>query len=284
MVSSPSNVDFNGLNLRYCGDKPRDKKAKVSIVICTYGRPESLNETLRSLSKQTYSDFEVILVTEKGNLSHLRDKGLRSAVGDIVSLIDDDVYCPPTWLQGVVEGFGEGVVGVSGPTTITEEFRNNRDLFKFKWAKRLYDLWFLGGKANFPGKFSKCGAPTTHSNDRGCKYEGEVDFLEACNMSVKRKEALDVGGFDPIYIGTGEWCECDLSLKLGKVGRLWFSPNAGLYHRPSKQGIYKARLSTSHRWYNFMVFQRRWVKPHFITYIYRGFIWTYLKMKDLRMI
>ena len=250
------------------------------------GREDCLNDTLESLSKQTYKDFEVLLITDKGDLSRLRDSGLRSAIGTIVCFIDDDVYCSETWLSNVVRVFKEKkeVVGVSGPTTITDAFRNNRDLFRFKRWKALYDLWFLGRKAAIPGMLGNCGAPSTASNDSGCSFEGEVDYLEACNMSVKRKEAIDVGGYDYKYYRTSEWCEVDLSLKLGQRGKLWFAPNCKLAHRPSKAGVYKERLATKHRWDNFIYFQRKWVKPGFKTYTYRGFIWLYLKLKSHRMI
>lgn len=284
MVIASDSVYLNDINLRFASHNPGSQKYKVSIVICTYNRQESLNETLWSLSKQTFKDFETILITELGNLSELRDKGLRSSVGDIVCFIDDDVYCPPTWLQSVVEGFREGIVGVSGPTIISEEFRNNRDLFKYKWAKRLYDIWFIGESAGIPGKLSKCGAPSTNSNDEGCSYKGEVDFLEACNMSVKRKEALDVGGFDYGYYKTSEWCEVDLSKKLKSRGTLFFYPEAMLYHKPSKAGVYKERLSTKHRWENFCLFQRKWIKPSLQRHLYWVFIWTFFKLKELRMI
>ncbi len=284
MVFTSLDLRSHGIYLRTADVTP-PYPFRLSIVICTYGRPESLNETLSSLTKQHFKDFEVILVTEKGDLSKLRDKGLRSATGDIVSFIDDDVYCPPTWARSVIEGFREGVVGVSGPTNIHKEFRNNRDVFKFRRIKHLYDLWFLGEKAKAPGMLSVCGAPSTRSNDSGQEYEGKVDFLEACNMSVKKKEAIDVGGFDHNYIRTAEWCEVDLALKLRAKGNLYYSRSAGLEHRPSVQGVYKHRLSTKHRWENFLYFQRKWegrVLDRCIkTYSYRMFVWTYFKIKEL---
>ena len=103
-------------------------------------------------------------------------------------------------------------------------------------------------------------------------------------MSVKRDDALDVGGFDDALVSTSEWCEVDLALKLRSRGKLIYSSKAALEHRPSKAGIYKARLSTDHRWLNFLHFQKKWIKPSLKTYLYRGFIWTYLRMKNLRMI
>jgi len=285
LVYSPTGMPFNIGNIYDIDDKSRRKKT-VSIVICTYGRPESLSATLTSLSFQTFTDFEILLITEKGNLAELRHKGLEHSVGNIVSLIDDDVYCEPNWLESVTQAFkkDERIVGVTGPTTITGEYRNNRDLFRYKLFKRFYDFLFLGKLRNIPSRLSGCGAPSTTSNDYEVMYEGDCDFLEACNMSVKRKEALDVGGFEKSYYRTSEWCEVDLALKLARRGRLYFSKSAKLFHRPSRAGIYKERNSTAHRFHNFMFFQRRWVKSSFQTSLYRSFIWCYMKMKDMRMI
>lgn len=285
LVYSPSSMLFNFGDIYDIDDTSRRKK-NVSIVICTYGRPESLNATLTSLSFQTYREFEILFITEKGNLAELRHKGLIYAKGDIVSFIDDDVYCEPTWLRSVIEAFGKDskVVGVTGPTTITDEYINNRDIFKYKVFKRIYDFLFLGKLKDFPSRLSPCGTPSTASNDHDVSYTGPCDFLEACNMSVKRKEALSVGGFDKIYDRTSEWCEVDLGLKLRQRGNLVFSKDAKLCHRPSKSGVYKHRLDTRHRWENFMRFQRRWIQGGFTTLAYRGFIWTYLKMKNYQMI
>lgn len=261
-------------------------KTAVSIVICTLDRWESLNETLTSLAKQTCKDFEVILITEKGDLSVMRDRGLKAAIGDIVTFIDDDVYCEPTWLQGIVENFkNKGVVGVTGPTIITREFFKNRDSIRFKKLYKLQE-WIFGVPPH-PGRLSNCGTPSMGSNferPKGRVYEGPVDYLECCNMSVRKKEALDVGGFDHHYYRTSEWCEVDLSLSLKAKGVLWFSPQCKLYHRPSKQGVYAARLRTRHRWDNFMYFQRKWTGKHiksgFRTELYRRFVWLYFALKQ----
>jgi GT2 family glycosyltransferase len=218
-------------------------------------------------------------------LSKCRQALLENATSDIVSFIDDDVYCEPTWAENVFKSFKDkGVVGVSGPTVITDEYRNNRDLFKFKFLKGLYDTIFLGNLKYLPGRISPCGAVSTASNDPDCDYDGPVAYLEACNMSVRKKEAINAGGFDSGYTRTSEWCEVDLALKLSKVGTLIYKNACRLYHRPSKAGVYKERIRTKHRWTNFRRYYSRWIKPTLIGYIYQGFIWTYLKIKDLRMI
>ena len=285
VVFTPCSMHPNSYNLFPIDDKYRPDTV-VSIVICTYGRPESLNETLESLTTQTYRDFEVIIISEKGNLSELRDKGLRSSKGDIVSFIDDDVYCPPAWIESVVKSFREGIVGVTGPTTIEARYKQNRDCFKFARLRKAQE-WLFKVPTD-PGKLSTCGAPSMASNDEGCRYEGEVDYLECCNMSVKRKEALSAGGFDPAYYRTSEWCEVDLALSLRAYGKLWFSPRCQLYHRPSQQGIYKARIQTKHRWENLLYFHNKWrgkyIKHGIREYAYLSFIWVYFTLKTNRMI
>ena len=283
LVLTPCGLFDDSYNVQPLSDTPRAIPF-VSIVICTYGRPESLNETLISLTKQTFKDFEILLITEKGNLSELRQRGLRCSGGDIVSFIDDDVYCPPTWLEGVVAGFREGVVGVSGPTVVPHSHLSNRDIFRWRRLKNLYDFLFLDGNQEVPGYLSSCGAPSTASNYPNGRITCTPHYLEACNMSVKKDDAIAVGGFEGCFISTSEWCEVDLALKLRSKGKLVYSKDAYLNHKPSKAGIYKSRLSTTHRWKNFMYFQKKWIKPSLKTYIYRGFIWTYLKMKNLQMI
>lgn len=281
VLTSPS-MSSDSFYIRMSHFTPHFKKIRVSIVICTLDRPESLNETLTSLTFQTFKEFEVILVTERGDLSVCRQKGLYYALGDIVCFIDDDVYCPPTWLQSITQSFREGVVGVSGPTTITKTYEANRDCFKYKRLRKIQEWVF--NVPSLPGRLSPCGAPSMASNNEDCYYEGEVEYLECCNMSVRRKEAIDAGGFKALYYRTSEWCEVDLALRLNQKGLLYFTPSARLYHRPSKAGVYRARLNTRHRWDNFVSFQKLWIRPSLRRHLYWAFVWTYLKMKDLRMI
>ena len=285
VVHAPGGLHTDGFVLRDSDTPPRHKKT-VSVVICSLGRLDSLKTTLWSLVEQTYKDFEVILITDKGNLSELRQRGLQSSQAAYVSFIDDDVRCEPTWLQAIVETFEKDwkVVGVTGPTVITEEYRQNRDSFKFKAFKHLYEILFLDGLGKRPSYLSKCGANSWASNDCETSYEGEAGYLEACNFTIKREVPLDNFGFSKRYESTGEWHEVDFALRLKKKGKLWYSQKAKVYHRPSQKGVYKARLATAHRWRNFMRFQKRWVKPSIRTFLYRGFVWLYFRMKEVRMI
>ena len=284
LVFTPCSLCDNGYHLCNANIPCRPEKP-VSVVICTYGRPDSLNDTLKSLLAQTYKHFEVILITEKGNLASLRDKGLRMAKGAITAFIDDDVYCEPTWAESVLECFRtREIVGVTGPTEITDEYKKNRDIFKYKTFKKFYDRMFLDNQSERPSYLSQTGTPSTASNNPGITYNGEAGYLEACNFAVRRQEAIRVGGFSKVYTGTSEWSEVDLALRLKARGTLWFCQKAKLYHRPSQAGVYVDRLKTRHRWRNFIVFQRQWVKPSIKQKLYWAWIWIYLTLKNIGLI
>ena len=103
---------------------------KLSVVICSWGRPKSLRRVLESLKKQSFQSFEVIVVSEEG-LAEARDLGWRRAKGEITSFIDDDVILDIDWAKNLIEIFESDpkIGGVSGPTIVPEELLNNRLVF-----------------------------------------------------------------------------------------------------------------------------------------------------------
>lgn len=197
--------------------------------------------------------------------------------------IDDDTVHAHYWLESVVYNFSRHprIAGVSGPSIIHPEFRINRDIFRFRFIKNLYDFIFLEGRSYLPGHITRAGAWTTGACDDECNYEGEVDFLEACNMAFRRDVFFEVGGFDESFKGIGDWSEPDLSFRIRRAGyKLQFSRNAKLYHRPSKSGAYKKRLGKCSRMENYLLFSRRWIKPCFQHYLYKQFLRSYYFIKE----
>jgi len=258
------------------------KHPKVSIVIPSLGRGESLNACLKSIHSQTYKNYENIIVTEEGPLAEIRNKGAKQATGEIVTFIDDDVVCEPRWLESIVESFRRyEVAGVSGPAVVPHEFRRNRDIFRFPTLKKIYDAVLLEGRQDFPGHITKSGTWTTGACDEGCSYEGEVDFLEACNMSWERSRFLAVGGFDEEFKGVGDWSEPDLAFRIRSLGtKLWFSKDAKVIHKPSKSGAFKKRTTDSrNRLENYLLFAKRHVKPHWRHELYKLFLRAYYAIK-----
>ncbi len=103
--------------------------ARFSLVLATVGRTSELERFLHHLSRQSYRDFELILVDQNHDnrldmltapyreqfaihhckstigLSRARNVGLASASGDIIAFPDDDCWYPDDLLEQVADLF-----------------------------------------------------------------------------------------------------------------------------------------------------------------------------------
>ena len=257
----------------------------ASVLIPSYGRQESLEACLRSLNEQTVKPFEIIIEGKKGPLSEIRNQIASRSSGDILCFIDDDVECNANWLASILHTFrGDGrIAGVSGPSVIRQAYRQNRDFFRFRTLRKIHDFMFLGRQRNMPGHITKAGAWTPGATEETCTYEGEVQFLEACNMSFRKEAFEEVGGFDENYLGIGDWSEPDLAFRVRRAGhKLWFARDALVYHNPSRGGAFRKRAGDSHnRPANYERFSRAWVKPCFRHSLYKLFLKSYYAIKAL---
>ena len=283
---------------------------KLSIVIATFNRATALANCLDSLTKQTFSNFEVIvidggstdntphiinqfrsklnlkLITDpRPQLAQIRDRGWRVAAGQYVAWIDDDVVVCPNWAHAIVTVLDNNpkIGGVTGPTIIPSQLLAHRDVFIFYHARGLLTkilayVWenlFLEGDKYAVGKILKSGAWTPGSNfASSLKITGlqPVDYLEACNMTLRKNLVHRVGGFDLGYVGIGEWSELDLSIRIKKLGyQLVFHAKACLYHHISQQGVYPRRTQARHRMVNFLKFYFRHIFHPQPTYFLKFF-------------
>lgn len=199
--------------------------------------------------------------------------------------IDDDVTCSSNWLATIVNVLDSNpaVSGVSGPAVIPEEAKFNRDIFKHKLFKKFYDSFFCDGREYLPGHITKSGAWTTGASLETYDYEGEVDFLEACNMAFRRDVFNQVGGFDEIYKGCGDWSEPDICYRIKELGyKLYFHPKAKIYHNLAPLADYKVgKKQFGTRMENYEVLSQRWIKPHWKHSLYKLFMKGYYKWKSL---
>jgi len=239
------------------------------------GRKESLDKCVASIRANTYKEFEILLVTEEGSLANCRNLGARKASGDYLAFIDDDVIVHPKWLRFIVQNFKSvpKIGGVTGPSIIRPEYRNNRDILKYE---KLYKALFLRGVEQ-PGQISNAGAISL----LGCSdigYGGTVDYLEACNMTFRRSVFEEAGGFDEGYSGVGDWSETDLCFKIRALGyKLWFDPNVRLFHNPSPNRLNLWKKGEAVRRYsNYCKFSHRWIKPSLEHSIYKKIVKGYL--------
>ncbi len=110
---------------------------RVSVVVNTIDRAESLRRTLLSLVRLDYPELEIVVVVgpskdhtdsvvaefaktikvarcDAANLSVSRNIGIRYAAGEIVAFIDDDSVPDPWWLDGIVPAFDDPEVAAAG--------------------------------------------------------------------------------------------------------------------------------------------------------------------------
>ena len=175
---------------------------RVSVVINTCNRAESLRRTLLSLEHQTYPDFEVIVVAgpstddtalvldefadrirvydcPERRLSVSRNIGILHSAGEIVAFIDDDSLATPYWVEELVNAYDAPDVGAAGglvydPSGVSLQYR-----------------------------FAACHRDgTVASNvspplDTYLRPEADpVAYLQGTNMSFRRDALAAVGGFD----------------------------------------------------------------------------------------
>jgi serine acetyltransferase/GT2 family glycosyltransferase len=173
---------------------------KVSVVVATYNRLPSLLDTLRHLAAQTLAPdrFEVVLVDDGSavpvaehvakldlpyELSQIRQdnagqaaarqRGVELASGDIVVIVDDDMELPPEFLEAHLRAHEQGFRVALGHIAPPEHHAE----------MTLFERFHLGQiKRNIAAQL------------RGEKVRGV--HLCTGNVSFRREDFLDVGGFD----------------------------------------------------------------------------------------
>lgn len=189
----------------------------VSIVVCTYNRADYLDECIRSLLRQTYKKYEIIVVNgpstdntdkvlkkypgvkvirqEKLNgLSFARNLGINNAKGGIIAFIDDDATADESWLAYLIEGYSDESVGGVGGYTVNHS-----------------------GYVQFDnGVINDLGIPTAVRKEGEVVKKGEYPISMGANCSFRKKVLFEVDGFDPYFKYYHD--ESDLCVRIIKAG------------------------------------------------------------------
>ena len=193
---------------------------RLSVIIPTRNHAALLEECLSSLSKQTFRDFEVVVVdghstdgTEGVARRHgarlvYEDHGTRAgacrvgaehALGEVLVYTDDDCTFPPDWLERIHRAFSQDpeLMVYGGEDVIPEGSSYfERTLYQFDLAR---------------------GLP----RDPSLRLRG-------CNVAYRR-EALQRESFNPLLRGIEE---TELHRRMaGRGMKMVFDPSLFVYHR-----------------------------------------------------
>ncbi|MFC5279644.1 glucosyl-dolichyl phosphate glucuronosyltransferase [Halorubrum rubrum] len=175
---------------------------KVSVVVCTYtmDRYDAFTEAVESALSQTYDPIEVVLVIdgnpevyeraledfgarenvvihdneENRGISYSRTKGGELASGEIIAFIDDDGVAEDDWIESLVEVY-ETTDAIAVGGDVKPDWQGDRPDF---FPEEFY--WLVG-----------CVEP-------GFAEDGEeVRNTYGSNISYRREQFLEVGGYDP---------------------------------------------------------------------------------------
>jgi len=217
---------------------------KLSVVICTLNRAETLQNALYSLVLQTYpqSQFEVVVVDngsadntcaivrdtekagqlqikylyyEKDGLAAARNKGITTVTGNVVAFLDDDAIACRTWLSHVMATFDgdKSLDAMGGPVEPLSEIN--------------LPAWM-------PERLRSYLSVVTYG--RRPKQLQYPRYPFGTNMAFRRDVFSKFGLFDTQFgrtlnrpFQTGE--ETDLFMRIDKAGgRIHYNPRARVYH------------------------------------------------------
>jgi GT2 family glycosyltransferase len=235
----------------------------VSVVVPTLNRPRSFQRCLDSLLRQSYGNFEVIVVNGKGNVSlnsprrcriivvrqntpghvHAYNLGVKHAKGKIVAFLDDDAVADENWIKELVKAYELSKnVGAVGGKVVDVGYKSETSVrhfhsrFMLSFLARVYETVVLENKSDAVGYVCKSGAVTSNLDADGSVKE--VDSVQGVNMSFRKDVLMDAGLFDEGYRFHGNLFETDACLRVKRQGfRILYTPRAVVYHNSQKRRL-----------------------------------------------
>ncbi len=204
---------------------------KFSILIPVYNRPDELRELLESLTQQSLTDFEVVVVEdgsqvpsdsvvkvyaerlsiqyhtkENGGPAKARNFGAKHAQGDYILILDSDVVLPKGYLEAVNDELKEVPCDAfGGPDAAHPDFTPLQKAISYSMTS----FFTTGGI-------------------RGGKKKLDKFYPRSFNMGVSRQLYQQLDGFSDMRFGE----DIDFSIRIFKSGaRCRLFPEAWVWHK-----------------------------------------------------
>lgn len=203
-----------------------------SVIIPLYNRPDEIRELLDSLTWQTYTHFEVIVIEdgsvndaqavvesfanrldvkyfrkENSGQGFTRNFGFERAAGDYFVIFDSDCVIPPHYLQAVetdLNRYGYELYG--GPDAASPDFNNVQKAISYAMTSPFSTGGIRGKKKTLGGQFHP----------------------RSFNMGLSRQVYEKVGGF--VITRMAE--DIEYSIRIIRAGfRSGLIPEAYVYHK-----------------------------------------------------
>ena len=202
-----------------------EKEMKASIIIPAYNAESTIGECLKALEKQSFKDFEVIVIDDgsKDKTSEVakgfkgvkvfsqknagpakaRNLGAKNAKGEIIIFTDSDCVPEKKWLEETLKPMKDPkIAGVQG-TYKTSQKEIVARLIQLEIEQR-------------------------HEKMAKKKY---IDFMGTYSAAYRRKVFLELGGFDESFPkASGE--DAEFSFRVNEAGyKMIFNINAVVWHK-----------------------------------------------------
>lgn len=217
----------------------------VSVIVPSYNHAQYLEERIESILKQSYSEFEIILlddlssdnsaeilekyknhpkvshciINEKnsGSTFYQWNKGMSLAKGDLIWIAESDDVADPTFLEKLVPAF------INNPNLVLAYSQSYR----------------MNAQGEVTGSWKDC---TDHMDSELFKNDFELSGLEyfekflnnrntipnASAVIFKKQTYLNVGGANPSLRFIGDW---EIWAKIASQGEIFFTHECLNYFR-----------------------------------------------------
>ena len=201
---------------------------KYSIIVPVFNRPDEVDELLKSLTSQTYKDFEVIVVEdgstktckdvcdkyadilslhyyykENSGPGQSRNYGAERAKGEWLIILDSDVVLPEGYLQAINEE--PPIAAFGGPDASHPSFTPVQKAISYSMTS----FFTTGGI-------------------RGGKKKLDKFYPRSFNMGIRRDVYQQLGGFTKMRFGE----DIDFSYRIVEAGyNPQLFPDAWVWHK-----------------------------------------------------